>query len=530
MCFEIKDKDLGGRIGRLRTKHGAIETPYVFPVINVLKQELPIPEIVRAGFNALITNAYLVYKRFGAEAIARKIHGVLGHRGPVMTDSGAYQILKYGRVDVSNSEIVAYQIRIDSDIAVILDVPTGLSEDKSEALNRVLETIRRAHEVSELVSKDHDESGRLWVLPLQGAPYLDLVELSAKRLRGLPYNIYAVGSPTELMENYDYESLMRVLITVRKTIPPGAPLHLFGAGHPMILPFAIAVGADLFDSAAYLLYARDGRYMTSYGTYRLEELDYLPCTCPVCAHRSPQELLELREEERVRLLALHNLYITNVTIRRVKQAIRDGRLWELLEELARAHPRLTEAFNVIVENYEFLERLAPRVKGRVRGMWLYGYESLYRPQVVRHREYIVKKYRPPARSRVLALVPGDLKVKPLRSARTCEEMRSSLRIGSGSLHLVFYVPFFGIVPEELAEVYPYAHFEAPSKFPERGLVLDDLVNVMVRYISAWDEKYKHVVLFFTKRIPWSPAVARTVKEQLSSRETVVAAAIDIVEV
>ncbi|HLN89566.1 MAG TPA: tRNA-guanine transglycosylase, partial [Candidatus Binatia bacterium] len=126
MSFEIKEKDLLGRIGKLKTKSGTIETPLLFPVINPSIQPIS-PQKLKDnfGFQAVITNSYIIKKRYGDKPIELGLHKFLDFNGAIMTDSGAYQILVYGDIDVSQKEIVAYQEGIGSDIATILDIPTG---------------------------------------------------------------------------------------------------------------------------------------------------------------------------------------------------------------------------------------------------------------------------------------------------------------------------------------------------------------------------------------------------------------------
>src|SRR3972149_4959378 len=129
LSFEVKEKDLLARIGKLKTKSGTVETPLLFPVINPSIQPIP-PKRLREkfGFEAVITNAYILRKRFQNRPIDEGLHKFLDYNGVVMTDSGAYQILVYGGVEVSQAEIVEYQERIGSDIATILDIPTGWKE------------------------------------------------------------------------------------------------------------------------------------------------------------------------------------------------------------------------------------------------------------------------------------------------------------------------------------------------------------------------------------------------------------------
>jgi 7-cyano-7-deazaguanine tRNA-ribosyltransferase len=122
MAFEIKERDLLARIGRLKTKSGTVETPLLFPVINPSIQPIP-PKKIQEVFDceALITNAYILKKRFQNQPAEKGLHKFLDFNGVVMTDSGAYQILRYGDIQITPEQIVQYQEKIDTDIAAILD-------------------------------------------------------------------------------------------------------------------------------------------------------------------------------------------------------------------------------------------------------------------------------------------------------------------------------------------------------------------------------------------------------------------------
>ena len=76
----------------------------------------------------------------------------------------------------------------------------------------------------------------------------------------------ALGSPVEFMESYEYRLLAQMIVSAKKQMPESVPLHLFGAGHPLTIPFAIALGCDSFDSASYMLYAKKLRYITDENT------------------------------------------------------------------------------------------------------------------------------------------------------------------------------------------------------------------------------------------------------------------------
>jgi archaeosine tRNA-ribosyltransferase (EC 2.4.2.-) len=193
--FEIKEEDLAGRIGIIETRHGKIETPVFFPVINPLKTEIGVNDLVNLGFKNFITNSFILKKNSLADG---DIHQKFGDDLIIMTDSGAYQILEYGDINETNRAIVEYQAKIRPDIAVFLDVPTGNKDSWDEAKKTVEITLERGREIIDIVRNNQDI---IWVHPIQGGTFLDLVELSAKETaKANDYGMYALGSPTVLME------------------------------------------------------------------------------------------------------------------------------------------------------------------------------------------------------------------------------------------------------------------------------------------------------------------------------------------
>lgn len=504
--FEIRDKDLAGRIGILRTPHGEIETPYMFPVINPRKQDIPIEEIVGIGFRALITNAWLIKKYYGD---INDIHEVVGFKGPIMTDSGAYQELHYGYIDADPIEILEYQKKIKSDIAVILDKPTPSGATKDEALSSVKITINRAIQAIEYIR----DTNQLWVLPIQGAPYIEALKIAVeKSLDPILYNtysIYAIGSPTKLLERYDYKTIVKVVAYTKQYLPPDKPVHLFGAGHPMIIPFMVALGIDLFDSASYILYARDERLILSNGTARLDDVEYLPCSCPICSKYTVKELKELPYKDRIKLIALHNLYAIMQELKKVKQAIREGRLWELLEEKAKAHPSLYEAFKELLKYHKYLEKMDPSFKGKVHGIFLYDVLSLKRPEILRHNERIDKRYQP--RKDIVVLVPLDVKLKEHIEKLTKIVDRALEKISTinHDYEIIFYAPFIGLIPKPLLGVYPLFQFEAPLDPSDE--VVENLVRVMKHFIQK-SLRGRRIVLISIKNVSWNKSVRENMEK------------------
>jgi len=488
MSFEIRDRDLLARIGRLKTKSGVIETPLLLPVINPAVQPV-LPKTIQEEFNctALITNAYIVKKHFKEEAVQKGIHGFLDFTGVAMTDSGAYQILVYGDVDVSPEEIVRYQEEINTDIATILDVPTGWGISKTYARQTVNKTLSRARKLAEVKTRDDIA----WVGPVQGGQYLDLVARSAREMGKLPFHIYALGSPTPVMEQYLFDTLVDMIMTAKINLPQERPLHLFGAGHPFMFALAVALGCDLFDSAAYAIYAREDRYMTEYGTTKLDELEYFPCSCPVCTKSDPRVAVALPKTERQKMLARHNLYVSFSELRRIKQAIIEGRLWEHLELRAYGHPALLKALKHLKKYSEHLEKQSPVTKKS--GLFFFSSLDLVRPEVVRHRTRLFERYSPPKEAKILVLLP-QTRTKPFHKSkehqRVWKKVRQRIGDEANKVHVCTYAAPLGIIPIELGEVYPLSQHEAATPFDAETLTY--VAGQVAKYIET--TSYERIIL------------------------------------
>ncbi len=491
--FELRHKDLFGRIGRLKTRHGVIETPTLFPVINPSNQIITANDIYfKFKVKGIIINAYLLRKHFKEQAIVHGVHNLLNFKGVIMTDSGAYQILRYGNIDVDPNDIVLFQKSIRSDIGVILDIPTGWKTDRKNAEYTILETIKRANNAIQLIN----ESDMLWVGPLQGGRYIDLIEYSAVRMRKLPFHIYALGSPTVVMEQYRYDFLIDMIFAARKNIPPNRPLHLFGAGHPFMFAIAIALGCDMFDSASYALYAKDDRYITEYGTIKFERLNYLPCVCPACNKTSIDELQQMDKENREKILAEHNLYMCINEINRIKQAIIDGRLWEFMEIRCRSHPSLMKALIKFKKYLTYLERNTPISKKR--GIFIFDMVSLNRPEIFRYKRWLIKHYSPPVEKDILILVPSITMKKPYHKSPIIKKIigyiGKTLSIDYIRAHICVYDASFGVVPLEIDDIYPVSQHEAAIEATYDGVLRKNLVYQIVKFIDKFKKNYKHYII------------------------------------
>jgi len=513
MSFEIRERDLLGRVGRLETKSGTIETPLLLPVINPAIQPVS-PRAIKENFccEALITNAYIVKKHFDDEAVRQGIHRLLDFDGVVMTDSGAYQILVYGDVGVEPEEIVRYQEKIGADIATILDVPTGWDISEEHAQETVNETLRRAERLAAVKTRDDV----LWVGPVQGGQYLDLVARSARKMAKLPFDIYALGSPTPVMEQYLFDILVDMIMAAKTNLPLNRPLHLFGAGHPFMFALAVALGCDLFDSAAYAIYAREDRYMTEHGTIKLKELEYLPCSCPVCVKNDPKKLTEAPSVERQEILAEHNLYTSFSEIRRIKQAIVEGCLWEHLEARAHGHPALLRALKALEKHAEHLERYSPVTKKS--GLFFFGSPGLIRPEVIRHEKRLFARYSSPKETKILVLLP-QTRTKPFHKSKEHRNVLKEIRREFGKdisrVHICTYAAPFGIVPMELDEVYPLSQHEAAVPLDTDTIAY--VAKQVAKYIST--TSCERVILFQDEET-WKEEIAAACRRACEEKGTV----------
>lgn len=454
--FTIKSKDNRGRIGVLKTNHGTIKTPSLMPVIHPRKQTINVKKL---GAEIAITNAYLLYKDESLKelAIDKGIHNVINFDGPIMTDSGSFQLSVYGDIDITNKEIIDFQELIKTDIGTSLDIPTAPYVTREKAKNDLKITIERAKEAIEY--KNDNNMELLLNSVVQGSTFPDLRSCCADELSKLGADLYPIGAVVPLMENYKYKDLVDVVMASVPHLPDSTPRHLMGAGHPMIFALAVAMGCDLFDSAAYILYAEDDRFLTTRGTYKLENLHEMPCSCDVCNNYTPDDLREMDKKERTQLIAEHNLKTSFAEIRVIRQAIAEGNLMELVENRCRSHPMLLDACRRLGNYSNDLEIYDPRIK---KSAFFYtGPESLRRSEVQRH----LNKLKSMKKKRDLIILPSYRKpysnnIPDKLGNFHVQGNEKELNLEDTDL-MVFDIPF-GLIPLNVDELYPLSQNESPK--------------------------------------------------------------------
>ncbi len=442
--FEVTDRDGLGRLGVLETAHGKVATPALLPVVNPNRPVVPPKELAsRFGAQILITNAYILGKGALREPVLRQgVHGLLEFPGVVMTDSGAFQSHVYGDVEVTNAQVIEFQRAIGSDLGTMLDRFSEPEHPLDRATADVEETIRRAREAVAL-------KGDLAVVgAVQGGLHAELRERCAREVSSLDVTVAAIGGVVPLLESYRFRDLVRVIVASKKGLDPSKPVHLFGAGHPIVFPMAALLGCDLFDSAAYAKYARDGRMLFPDGTRRAAEMRDTGCPCPVC---SSHGIAEIAKEES--LLAEHNLHVSFAAIREVRRAIAAGEIWELAERRARSQPALLEALRELRRHNEFLEESEPL--SRPGALYYVGPETAHRPALHRLRRRLQERYAPPA-AKGLLILPEDGRPYSERYRGIVERA-----LEAADVHPVVK-SLWGPVPLELDHVWPLSQSLIPD--------------------------------------------------------------------
>ena len=453
------------------------------PVIHPKKQKI---DVKKHGAEIVITNAYLVYKdeELKEKALNEGIHKLINFDGPVMTDSGSFQLSVYGDVDITNKEVIEFQESIKTDIGTSLDIPTAPYETTEKTEEDLAITLKRAKEAVEY--KESKNMEMLLNSVVQGSTYPHLRSYCADELSKLNADLYPIGAVVPLMENYKYRDLVDVVMASVSHLPDSVPRHLMGAGHPMIFALAVAMGCDLFDSAAYILYAEDDRFLTTRGTYKLENLQEMPCSCEICCKYTPDNLRKMTKDERTKLIAEHNLNVSFAELRVIRQAIAEGSLMELVEERCRVHPMLLDAYRQLGNYSEDLEIYDPRIKKSA--FFFTGSESLKRSEVTRHLD----KLRDMDKKRDLVILPSYR--KPYSKYVNKSKFGEFYTYGSerdldleDTDFMVLDIPFC-LIPLDIDEVYPLSQNEAPK------LSDVDSIEFIENFISEFIEYYNQTLI------------------------------------
>lgn len=260
-----------------------------------------------------------------------------------------------------------------------------------------------------------------------------------------------------------------------------AALFLPGVGRPADVALLSYVGVDLFDATPCLAAARDGTFQSIEGSRPATEEARASCPCPAC----------LGDAEGYGWLREHNLWAQRAEVARVREAIADGGLRELVESRARSRPWAVALLRHLDRRHAgFLEERSP--VHRDRPLLATSREALDRPEVARYRRRLRARYDPPETADVLLLFPCSAH-KPYAESRTHRRLRQALRglENRWAVHEVVVTSPLGVVPRELERVHPAAHYDLPVSgdwsLEEAAMIRDGVADLLER------GSYRHVV-------------------------------------
>ena len=474
--FEITRRDGAARLGKLFTKHGILNTPALLPVVNpnILTVE-PRSLWDEFGFRALITNSYVIWKNdnLRERATEEGIHELLDFPGVIMTDSGTFQSYVYGDVEVSVEEIVRFQATIGVDIGTMLDVFGRPDMTRKEIEDAVRITVERAPKSLQVADSKIMLNG-----PIQGGLHQDLRAQSAKMMaesefQGNKFSIHPIGGIVPLMESQRYHDLIEIILSSSSELPANRPMHIFGCGHPMLFPMCIALGADLFDSAAYALFAKDGRLLSEEGTYRIESMVEWPTQSSHISTYTPAQVRAMPKQERTSLLARHNLEVTQRELARCREAVRNGSIWSMAERRSHSSPHLREAFlGIIKERIDPNQPSAMRVRSIIKSTDPVRPSSEplsedlpNRPHIIHAKSLLVQRWRPPGSwhdgssgppSRVVVMKEGEPPWRASYGSTVQRVLKEDPRT------VVMIDSPIGLVPYSLEDLSPWCRVEGSN--------------------------------------------------------------------
>jgi len=344
--------DCSARTCEMETAHGVVRTPLFLPVgtLGVVKS-LGFDDLRGMGVEAFIANTYHLYLRPGMETLARLggIHGFTGWDGPVVTDSGGYQVFSLrdlrtvsedgvefrSHLDGSQhfftpESVVDHQRVIGSDIALCLDECVAFPADHGTAEHAV-ETTARWAERSLRRFRTHPGSQALFGI-VQGSVYADLRARSARQIVSLGFDGYAVGG---LSVGEPRAALHATAARTVEMLPDSRPRYIMGVGEVEDVWACVGMGYDMMDCVLPTRNGRNGQALTSGGKLNLRNArhrtDDAPldpaCTCPVCRTYSRAFLhhcFRSGELLGMRLLSLHNVHFMISLFAHMRHAVRVG--------------------------------------------------------------------------------------------------------------------------------------------------------------------------------------------------------------
>lgn len=359
--FELlkEAKDSKARLGKLHTPHGVVETPIFMPVGTRGTVKAMTPEEVRdLGAQIILSNTYHLYLKPGHELIkeAGGLHKFMNWNGPILTDSGGFQVFSLGDLRKIKEEGVEFRSHIDGSTHFIspeksIEIQNALGSDimmsfdectpypasyeySKESMERTTRWAKRCKDYH----KNWDSQGLFGIV--QGGMYKDLREKSAKDLVELDFPGYAVGG---LSVGEPKELMCEILEHTTPFLPRNKPRYLMGVGTPDYLFEAVERGIDMADCVLPTRIARNGTVLTSSGKLVIRNAKYSKdfskldseCSCYTCSNYSRayiRHLFNVNEILGARLATIHNLHFLIDLMENIRKSIKEDRFMEYKSE------------------------------------------------------------------------------------------------------------------------------------------------------------------------------------------------------
>ena len=362
MSFDVLQTDGAARRGRLRTRHGVVETPVFMPcgTYGTVKAMTP-GDLQDAGTQILLGNTFHLMLRPG-DGLIRELGGL--HRfmqwpGPILTDSGGFQVFSLGelrkiseqgvifrspvngdRVELTPESSVAVQVNLGSDVLMVLDDCTPYPATFAQARESMELSLRWAGRCKSTWEREEGERGMLFGI-VQGGMHEQLRAESLAGLSELGFPGYAIGG---LSVGEPPEEMQRIMQSILPRMPQAKPRYLMGVGTPQDLVRGVGLGVDMFDCVMPTRNARNGYAFTSQGTVKIRNAQHKradqpldpECGCYTCQRFSRAYLHHLDrcgEMLGSMLMTRHNLHYYHNLMARLRESIETGTFRTLTETL-----------------------------------------------------------------------------------------------------------------------------------------------------------------------------------------------------
>jgi queuine tRNA-ribosyltransferase len=358
MKFELLASDGPARRARLTLAHGVLDTPAFMPVgtYGTVKAMRP-TDLKEIGAQIVLGNTFHLWLRPGLEVIAAHggLHRFMGWDGPILTDSGGFQVFSLKELSkiseegvkfrspvngdacfLSPEESMRIQAVLNSDIVMIFDECTPYPADLRQAEESMQLSLRWA----ERSKHAHADNPNALFGIVQGGMYPELRLQSLRGLEQIGFDGYAIGG---LSVGEPKEEMREILQYTAPLLPQDKPRYLMGVGTPEDIVEAVQAGMDMFDCVMPTRNARNGMLFTRLGDIRIrnsrhrndtEPLD-AACTCYTCRHFSRAYLHHLDKSQEIlgaMLNTTHNLHYYQQLMRELRDAIQAGRLAAYIAE------------------------------------------------------------------------------------------------------------------------------------------------------------------------------------------------------